>query len=174
MYIVDFATRVSRIKWFSSSYSAKGVSFKFQIDAWYSNSKSTESNDFHRLAVQKVFPSNFQIDAWYSNPVYWIKWFSSSCSSRGVSFKFSDRCMIFKTKVYWIKWFSSSCSAKGVSFKFQIDAWYSKPKSTESNDFHRLAGQKVSPSNFQIAMAFCFLPVYVTFSSFAFNERLSY
>ena len=60
-----------------------------------------------------------------------------------------DRGMIFKSKVYWIKWFSSSCSSKGVSFKFQIDAWYSNPKSTEWNDFHRLTVQKVFLSNFR-------------------------
>ena len=52
-----------------------------------------------------------------------------------------DRGMIFKSKVYWMKWFSSSCSSKGVSFKFQIDAWYSNPKSTESNGFYRLTVQ---------------------------------
>ena len=108
----------------------------------------------------------------FKSKVYWIKWLSSSCSQR-CFLQISDRCMIFKSKVYWIKWFSSSYSSKGVSFKFQIDAWYSNPKSTESNDFHRLAVQKVFPSNFQIAMAFCFLPIYVTFSSFPFDERLS-
>ena len=143
MYIVDFATKVSRIKWFSSSYSAKGVSFKFQIDAWYSNPKSTESNDFHRLAVQKVFPSNFQIDAWYSNP----KCTESNDFHRlAVQKVFPSNFQIdawYSNPVYWIKWFSSSCRAKGV------------------------------PSNFRIAMAFCFLPICVTFSSFSFNERLS-
>ena len=134
------------------------------------------SNQMIFIVLQFTRPCFLQISdrcMIFKSKIYWIKWFSLSYSSKGVSFKFSDRCMIFKTKVYWIKWFSSSCSAKGVSFKFQIDAWYSKPKSTESNDFHRLAGQKVFPSNFQIAMAFCFLLIYVTFSSFSFNERLS-
>ena len=142
MYIIDFATRVSRIKWFSSSYSAKGVSFKFSDRCMIFKSSLLNQMIFIVLQFKRCF------------------------------LQISDRCMIFKSKVYWMKLLSSSYSVKGVSFKFQTDAWYSKPKSTESNDFHRLTGQKVFPSNFQIAMAFCFLPIYVAFF-FSFNERLS-
>ena len=144
-----FKSKVYWMKWFSSSCSAKGVSFKFQLDSWYSNPKSTESNDFHRLTVQKVFPSNFRLthDIQIQSLLNEMIFIVMQC--KRCFLQISDRCIIFKSKVYWLKWFSSSYSSKGVSFKFQIDAWYSKPKSTASNDFHRLTVQKVFPSNFR-------------------------